>query len=318
MNQHKSPGLTGRDFFVWYSKQTDMTTKTIPQKTGDQKPETVTTIQRIAIQGYEGSFHQVAARQFFGKQVEVVPCASFRDVVKIASSKKDSDGGIMAIENSIAGSILPNYNLLQKSNLKIIGEVYLHIRQNLLVNPGVKLEDIREVHSHTMALQQCYEFLDGHKWKLVETEDTALSAKHIHQHKSKHIAAIASKLAAELFDLEIISPNIHTLKNNYTRFLVLEREDIAQPVQGADKASVNFHTDHSRGSLAKVLTRIAEGGINLSKLQSFPIPGSDFKYSFHADMEFENADQFEELVQELKPLTEQFKVYGIYKNGKNV
>lgn len=271
---------------------------------------------RVAIQGYEGSFHQVAARQFFGKDVEVLPCATFREVVRLASGKKESDGGIMAIENSIAGSILSNYNLLQKSNLKVTGEVYLHIRQNLMVNQGVKIEDIREVHSHTMALQQCYDFLDKYKWKLVETDDTALSAKHIHQHKSKHIAAIASKLAAELFDLDVIAPNIHTLKNNYTRFLVLQRDDQAQPVEGANKASVNFHTDHSRGSLAKVLTRIAEGGINLSKLQSFPIPGSDFKYSFHADMEFDSVEQFESIIAEIKPLTEELRIYGVYKNGK--
>ena len=273
---------------------------------------------RISIQGYEGSFHQVAARQFFGKTVEVLPCATFRDVIKIASNKKESDGGVMAIENSIAGSILPNYNLLQKSNLKVTGEVYLHIKQNLLVNPGVKLEDIREVHSHTMALQQCYDFLDKYKWKLVETDDTALSAKNVHQHKSKHIAAIASKLAAELFELDVIAPNIQTMKNNYTRFLVLQREDAAQPVEGADKASVNFHTDHSRGSLAKVLTKIAEGGINLSKLQSFPIPGSDFKYSFHADMEFDSVAQFEKVIDSLKPLTEALKIYGVYKSGKAV
>jgi prephenate dehydratase len=236
-------------------------------------------------------------------------------VIRIASNKKESDGGVMAIENSIAGSILANYNLLQKSNLKIIGEIYLQIRQNLLVNPGVKLEDIHEVHSHTMALQQCYDFLDKHKWKLVETEDTALSAKHVHQHKTKHIAAIASKLAAELFHLEVLAPNIQTLKNNYTRFLVLQRQDIAQPVSAANKASVNFHTDHSRGSLAKVLTKIAEGGINLSKLQSFPIPGSDFKYSFHADMEFDTIDQFDDVIGQIQPITEEVKIYGVYKRG---
>jgi len=221
----------------------------------------------------------------------------------------------MAIENSIAGSILANYNLLQKSNLKIIGEIYLQIKQNLLVNPGVKLEDIREVHSHTMALQQCYDFLDKHKWKLVETEDTALSAKHVHQHKSKHIAAIASKLAAELFQLEVLAPGIQTMKNNYTRFLMLQRQDVAQTVNDANKASVNFHTDHSRGSLAKVLTKIAEGGINLSKLQSFPIPGSDFKYSFHADMEFDSINQFETVIDQIRPLTEEVKIYGVYKRG---
>lgn len=268
-----------------------------------------------AIQGYEGSFHQVAAQLFLGKDTEVIPCATFRDVIRIASNKKESDGGVMAIENSIAGSILANYNLLQKSNLKIIGEIYLQIRQNLLVNPGVKLEDIREVHSHTMALQQCYDFLDKHKWKLVETDDTALSAKQVHQHKSKHIAAIASKLAADLFELEVIAPNIHTLKNNYTRFLILKREEAVSPVEEANKASVNFHTDHSRGSLARVLTTIAEGGINLSKLQSFPIPGSDFKYSFHADMEFDSADQFNKVIEMIKPLTAEIKIYGVYKRG---
>ena len=271
---------------------------------------------RVSIQGYEGSFHQVAARQFFGKDVEVIPCASFREVVKIASSKQESDGGVMAIENSIAGSILPNYNLLQKSSLKITGELYLQIKQQLLVNPGVKAEDIREVHSHPMAIQQCLEYLDKYNWKLIETEDTALSAKLVHQHHSKHIAAIASKLAAELFQLEVLAPNIHTMKNNYTRFLILQREDKSSPLREADKASINFHTDHSRGSLARVLTRIAEGGINLSKLQSFPIQGSDFKYSFHADMEFDSISQFEKVLSEIKPHTDSLKILGVYKKGK--
>lgn len=273
---------------------------------------------KVSIQGYEGSFHQVAARQFFGKNVEVIPCATFREVIKIAANKKESNGGVMAIENSIAGSILPNYNLLQKSTLKIVGEIYLPIKQQLLVNPGVQLEDIREVHSHYMAIQQCLEYLDKYNWKLVETEDTALSAKHIHQHRSKHIAAIASKLAADLFDLEVIAPNIHTMKSNYTRFLVLQPEEVALPVNDADKASVSFITDHSRGSLARVLTRIADGGINLSKLQSFPIPGSDWKYSFHADMEFETMDQFDDVVKSIKPITEEVKVYGVYKKGKSI
>jgi prephenate dehydratase len=271
---------------------------------------------KVSIQGYEGSFHQQAARQFFGKQVEVIPCATFREVVKIAANKKESDGGVMAIENSIAGSILANYNLLQKSNLKVIGEIYLHISQNLMVNPGVTLKDIREVHSHPMAIQQCLEYLDRFDWKLVETEDTALSAKHIHQHHSKHIAAIASSLAAELFGLHLIAPNIQTMKKNYTRFLIIQREEAAGKVVDADKASVNFHTDHSRGSLAKVLTRISDGGINLSKLQSFPIPGSDWEYSFHADMEFESIEQFDQVIESIRPITAGLKIYGVYKKGK--
>jgi len=131
---------------------------------------------KISIQGYEGSFHQTAAQQFFGKSVEVIPCATFREVVKLATNKKESDGGVMAIENSIAGSILANYNLLQRSNLVITGEVYLQIRQNLLVNPGVTIGYIREVHSHPMAIQQCFDFLDKHEWKLVETEILRLGA----------------------------------------------------------------------------------------------------------------------------------------------
>jgi len=271
---------------------------------------------RIAIQGYEGSFHQMAARHFFGKNVQVIPCDSFKEVIKLAGNRKESDGGVMAIENSIAGSILANYNLLQRSSLVIVGEVYLQIKQNLLVTRGVKLEDIREIHSHPMAIQQCFDFLDKYEWKLVETEDTALSAKQIHQHKSRHTAAIASKLAAELFDLEILAPNIHTLKNNYTRFLILNREDAATKINGADKASLSFHTDHSRGSLARVLTKIAEDGINLSKLQSFPIPDTDFKYSFHVDMEFQDIDQFERVIEDIRPLTEHLKIYGVYKRGE--
>ncbi len=274
--------------------------------------------KRISIQGYEGSFHQLAARQFFGKNVGVICCSTFREVVKIAAEREQSDGGIMAIENSIAGSILPNYNLLQKSNLKIVGEIYLHIRQNLLVNPGVNLEDIREVHSHPMALLQCMEFLEKYNWKLIETEDTALSAKSLHQHHSKHIAAVASKLAADLFQLETLVPNIHTLKNNYTRFLVLQLPENTDPIADSDKASIIFQTDHSKGSLAKVLTRIADGGINLSKLQSMPIPGSDWRYSFHADMEFETLDQFHAVIQNIIPLTIDMKVYGVYKNGRNL
>lgn len=271
---------------------------------------------KVSIQGFEGSFHQEAARMFFGKSVEIICCSTFREVVKIAGDDTESDGGVMAIENSIAGSILPNYNLLQKSNLTIVGEVYLQIRQNLLVNRGVSLEGIREVHSHPMAIQQCFGFLDKYNWKLVETEDTALSAKHVYQHRSKHIAAIASKLAAEIYQLDIIAPNIHTLKNNYTRFLILQKEGNADEIKEANKASINFHTDHSKGSLAKVLSKIAEAGINLSKLQSFPIPGSDWRYSFHADVEFETREQFNNMIQAIAKLTEEIKIYGIYKKGK--
>ncbi len=274
--------------------------------------------KKVAIQGYEGSFHQVAARHFFGKNVEVITCDTFRQVVQLGADATLSDGAVMAIENSIAGSILPNYNLLQKSKLQVIGEVYLSVSQNLLTYPGVKLKDIKEVHSHPMAILQCLDYLEKYNWKLVESEDTALSAKIVHQHKSKHTAAIASKLAAQMFDLNIISPDIHTLKNNITRFLIVGPASAKTLVEQANKASIYFQTDHSKGILAKVLAKIAQGHVNLSKLQSMPIPGSTFKYGFYADLEFDNKKQIEKVLEELKGLTNSIRIFGMYQKGKVV
>jgi prephenate dehydratase len=274
--------------------------------------------KKVAIQGYEGSFHQVAARHFFGKNVEVITCDTFRQVVQLGADPKLSDGAVMAIENSIAGSILPNYNLLQKSKLQVTGEVYLSISQNLLTYPGVKLEDIKEVHSHPMAILQCLDYLEKYNWKLVESEDTALSAKIVHQNKSKYTAAIASKLAAQMFDLNIIKPDIHTLKNNITRFLIVGPASTKTLVENANKASIYFQTDHSRGILAKVLAKIAQGNVNLSKLQSMPIPGSTFKYGFYADLEFDNKKQIEKVLEALKGLTNSIRIFGMYQKGKVV
>jgi prephenate dehydratase len=274
--------------------------------------------KKVAIQGYEGSFHQVAARHFFGKNVEVITCDTFRQVVQLGADAKLSDGAVMAIENSIAGSILPNYNLLQKSKLQVTGEVYLSISQNLLTYPGVKLEDIKEVHSHPMAILQCLDYLEKYNWKLVESEDTALSAKIVHQHKSKHTAAIASKLAAQMFDLNIISPDIHTLKNNITRFLIVSPASNKNLAENANKASIYFQTDHSKGILSKVLAKIAQGNVNLSKLQSMPIPGSTFKYGFYADLEFDNKKQIEKVLEALKGLTNSIRIFGMYQKGKVV
>jgi prephenate dehydratase len=275
--------------------------------------------KRIAIQGYEGSFHQIAVQEFLGKDTTVVPCASFRDVVKMAADPKHTDGGFMAIENSIAGSILPNYSLLQKSHLKIAGEIYLQIHQHLMVNPGVNASDIREIHSHPMAILQCMDYLEKHpEWKLVESEDTALSAKYIHHRRHKHAAAIASKLAAELFHLDIIGSRIQSNKNNYTRFLYVVPEKNINEMDAANKASINFQTDHSKGSLARVLTKIAEGDINLSKLQSMPIPETEWKYSFHADLEFDSLEQLQKVLDKIRPLTGSLNVLGVYKKGKTV
>jgi len=270
----------------------------------------------IAIQGYEGSFHQVAARTIFGKEIEVVPCANFRELVKVAEHKKESAGAMMAIENSIAGSILPNYNLLLGSTLKVTGEVYLSISQNLLVNKGVQLADVKEVHSHPMALLQCLDYLEKNNWKLVESEDTALSAKHLQQQRSKHVAAVASKLAAELFNLDIIGSDIQTQRNNYTRFLVLERATDVVEDPLVNKASIYFQTNHTKGVLAKVLTQIAKHDVNLTKLQSMPIPGSNFKYGFFADMEFDKRKKLDQVLAAITGLTNSVKIFGIYQKGK--
>lgn len=271
--------------------------------------------QTISIQGYEGSFHHEAANHYFGKDVTVLPCDTFRDAFKKAANKKFTSGGLIAIENSIAGSILPNYTLLQKNGLEIAGELYLHIRQQLLVNQDVQIQDIHEVHSHPMALMQCVDYLEKHDWRLVETEDTALSAKLVKQHHAKHVAAIAGKFAAELYGLKILTPNIHTMKNNYTRFLAIKLPGTYEKAKDANKASFYFEAKHERGSLAKILTQIAEAGMNLSKLQSFPIPGSDWKYFFHVDMEFDNVEAAKAVLEKISMQALAFQTYGMYKKG---
>ncbi len=268
-----------------------------------------------AIQGFEGCFHHMAAEKLFGEKVNVIHCNTFSELMNAAENDEASDGGLMAIENSIAGSILPNYNLLNKSKLFITDEIYLKIEQQLITLPGVSLSEIKEVHSHPMALQQCYDFLERYPWKLVETVDTALSVKWLHQNQKRNVAVVAGKLAASLYGLPVAAENIHTVKNNYTRFLVLSRKP--SYAADVDKASVYFETDHNRGSLARALTLIADEGINLSKLQSIPVQGSDWRYGFYADLEFENNKQLAQVYARLTEMTEATKLQGIYKNGKN-
>lgn len=269
----------------------------------------------VAIQGFEGSFHQIAARHYFGPTALTTPCATFGEVVRQVSSATVSHG-LMAIENSIAGSILPNYNLLRQAGLRVTGEVYLQISQHLMALPGQQLDDIREVHSHPMALLQCADFLNQHgPWRLVETEDTALSAQRIREGLRMGTAAVAGKLAAELFDLEILGKDIHSEKKNYTRFLVVDRPENTAAVEQPNKASLYFHTTHAQGSLAQVLVRIADQGINLSKLQSFPIPAKTWHYYFHADLEFDTPGQLEAALQAMKPVTEGLEVLGVYHKG---
>lgn len=271
--------------------------------------------KNIAIQGFPGAFHQLAAQLHFGKEIEVIPCLTFRELVKRTQTDTNIDAALMAIENSIAGSILPNYSLLQNSNLLVVGEVYLAIQQQLLALPGVKLEDIREVHSHPMALLQCSGFLDAHSWKLIESEDTALSARKIAEGKHKHVAAIASTVAADLYGMNILATDIQSEKSNYTRFLVLEKENFGQTKKLADKASVFFEIRHESGSLARVLTLIASCHVNLSKIQSVPLPKNAWQYAFHVDMEFDDMDLFNNAIHKIKGHTEKLIIYGVYNRG---
>lgn len=269
----------------------------------------------IAIQGYEGCFHQVAAREFFGDDIAVLPCATFRDVVQCASNNVAVEAGIMAIENSIVGSILPNYALLHKGNVGVVGEVYVPIRQHLLVYPGVHLSSVREVHSHPMALLQCQEFLSAQNWQVVETVDTALSARHLREQQWRHRAVVAGSLAAELFQVEIAVANIHTSATNYTRFLVLQREHCS--VAESNKASLSLHIAHTRGSLAHVLAGIAAHGLNICHLQSLPIPDATWHYAFYLDVEFSAQEQWLAALEYLQHSTTSLHVYGVYKSGKN-
>lgn len=269
-------------------------------------------MQKIAIQGYEGCFHHIAAIEHFGRDIDILPCDTFR-AVAAAVKRGEADMGLMAIENSIAGSIIPNYSILQDENLQVAGEVYLPIKQNLMVLPDVELEDIREVESHSMALLQCIDYLDEHPWKLIESEDTALSAKRVAENGLRHTAAIASELAAEMFGLKIIAPEINTIKSNYTRFMVLKRYD-HNIDNDANKASLYFKTDHKEGSLLKALSCL--DGINLSKLQSYPIPSEPWHYLFHIDLEFACLDDYILNLNRLQEVTREIHVYGVYKSGK--
>ncbi len=270
---------------------------------------------RVAIQGFEGCFHQIAAQNYFGDHVEIAPCVSFSEVVKKVSSGT-VEAGVMAIENSTAGSILPNYDLLQRSDLYVVGEIYLHIRQHLIALPGVAMKEIKEVRSHPMALLQCRPYLEEHpEWRLVESEDTALSAKELRQHKTRNVAAIASSLAADLYDLEIIKNDVHFEKKNYTRFLILNKEEKQKDLEQDHKASLYFQVENRSGCLAKVLSCIGDKQINLSKLQSFPIPGLDWQYYFHADLEFASMNQFDDVIECITPLTKRLRILGIYHKG---
>lgn len=270
---------------------------------------------KVAIQGIRGSNHHQVARDFFGDDIDLLECLSF-DAIIAHLSNGSADKGIMAIENSIAGSIIPNYNLIYHNNMHIIGEHYLSIHHNLMVLKGSSLADIEEVHSHPMALLQCKEFFKKYpKIKLVEDVDTAETAKRIKEGKLTNIAAIAPKVAAELYNLDIIASEIQTIKNNATRFIILKKQNKVLPVEEINKASLRFITDHKRGSLATVLNVMSDCNLNLTKIQSLPVIETPWKYAFFVDVTFDAYNQFTKAKSLLEIMSEDFRILGEYKNA---
>ncbi|GIM52867.1 prephenate dehydratase [Capnocytophaga cynodegmi] len=271
--------------------------------------------QKIAIQGIKGSFHYQAAQEYFGNQITIMECNSF-DKVAQSLLKNEADLGVMAIENSIAGSILPNYALIDRLKLNIIGEHYIDIQQNLMALSGQDLNDLKEVHSHPMALLQCKQFFENYPHiKLVEDTDTASTAQRIHQKKLLGIGAIGSKSAAELYNLEIIRHSIQTMKVNATRFVILTTKEEKIDRNQVNKASLKFQVHHKRGSLATVLNVISDCQINMTKIQSLPVIETPWKYAFFVDIVFDNYEDFEKAQKLLSIMAEDFKVLGIYKNA---
>lgn len=271
---------------------------------------------KIAIQGVKGAFHEVAAQEYFGSNIELLECITFRQLIS-ATSNATADKAIMAVENSVAGTILPNFGLLMESNLTITGEVYLRIVQNLLALPGQKVASIVEVRSHSMAIAQCRDFLEKQNiQRLVETEDTALAAMQLANSQTKGVGVIASKRAAEQYHLEIVAEGIETNKENYTRFLILERN---QPdSKEVNKATICFSVSHQPGSLANVLSGLATFQVNLTLLQSLPMVGKKWEYFFIADLTFHSYHNFKNALENLMVKASSFQILGKYNQGKEI
>ncbi|SFS80772.1 prephenate dehydratase [Sphingobacterium wenxiniae] len=270
---------------------------------------------RIAIQGVKASFHEEAAYKYFGEDIETVECESFKKTCDMLKQGK-ADYVVMAIENSIAGSILPNYNLLRDYRFHIVGEVHLNIQQNLLALPGTKLSDIKFVESHPIAIRQCDEFLIDHpEWTIKEGMDTAACAKGIVENQLKNTAAIASALAAKIYGLEILERRIETNKKNATRFLILSNELVEH--KNANKASLSFQTGNAVGALANVLQCFAEQNVNLSKIQSMPVVGKRNEYDFYVDVEWKKQGDYDAAIRKVLKHTINFTIMGEYiKNEK--
>jgi prephenate dehydratase len=271
---------------------------------------------KIAIQGGAASFHDIAARKYFGKDIETVHCDSFKILCEKLKNN-EVDFATMAIENSIAGSILPNYALIQKYDFHITGEIQLRIEQNLMALPGTKIEDLKKARSHYMALMQCEDFLAQYPHlQMEEYHDTADSARDVKLYNQKEVGAIASRYAAELYDLEIIGESIETNKQNFTRFIFLST-DKKQKIENATKATLCFHLPNKVGSLAEVLRIIVENNINMTKIQSLPLIGKPNQYTFYVDCEWTNYEDFKKCIV-LNSIVDDLKILGEYKKGEMI
>ena len=271
---------------------------------------------KIAIQGIKGSFHHAVAMNYFHAGVDLEECLSFDAVVDAVLSGAVKQA-VMALENSIAGSIIPNYALIDQNDLSIVGEYKLTIHHTLMTLAGQSIEEIQEVHSHPMALLQCKEFFrDYPHIKLIEAHDTANVAKMIAEEKPKGIAAIAPKAAAQIYGLAVLAESIQTIKNNITRFVVVQKKNGCLAQEKINKASLKFILDHQRGSLAAVLNVMSDCLLNLTKIQSLPVIETPGKYAFFVDVTFDTFEQYEKARQILKIMALEFKILGEYADVK--
>lgn len=271
---------------------------------------------KIAIQGGKASFHDIASRNYFGSDIETIQCDSFRYLCEVLKNGQ-ADYAVMAIENSIAGSILGNYSLMREFGFYIIGEIQLRIEQNLMALPGTKVEDLKKIRSHYMALLQCGDFLNQYPSVQVEEyHDTAESARAIRENNETGVAAIAGRYAAELYNLDIVAEGIETEKKNYTRFMILSTNK-KERVEGANKATLSFQLPNKVGALADVLRLIVENEINLTKIQSIPILGKPNEYTFYVDCEFDDYEKFKQSIA-INSIVKDLTILGEYKKGKMI
>ncbi|MGR7812369.1 prephenate dehydratase [Lacinutrix undariae] len=274
-------------------------------------------VKSVAIQGIKGSFHHIVSQQYFENNITIGEYLSFDEAVASIITN-EQDACVMALENSIAGSIIPNYALIDTHNLKIIGEYYLDIQHHLMALPNQPIADITEVYSHPMALLQCKEFFKKYPHiKLIEDKDTAEVAQRIQEKKLLHTGAIASRLAADLFELEILSESIQTIKHNETRFVIVKTEAPKISNTKITKVSLKFELDHKRGSLATVLNVLSDCKLNLTKIQSLPKIETPWKYAFFVDVTFNDYNDYSKAKSILEIMSQDLKILGEYKNARS-